>query len=398
MSKRPGEREISIDIFRAVTMLLMIFVNDLWSLKGIPKWLEHASAEEDYMGLADIVFPCFLVIVGMSIPYAIENRIAAGDGKMKMIWHIIIRSISLLVMGVLLVNLDNYSAAGTGLSRQWYQLLMVTGFFLVWNIYPRSKDFKRYFFVGLQMLGILILSILAFKYRGDDGAGGNTIISPQWWGILGLIGWAYGTCAILYVLFRQKPALLAGASVFFLIVNILSNAGWLSEILPAFWGPSLILGDGAFHAFTMIGIMVTLLIKITIKPQKRILLISCIGAGLILIGLYLNNYFVISKIKATPPWIFICSGIAYILYALIFFIADVKGKRHWFDPIKIAGTHTLTCYLLPYIIYSLAVLSGITLPDFLLTGVVGILKSLVFAYLIIYFTGLLSRVHIKLKI
>ena len=74
ISKGTFQRIASIDILRAVTMLLMIFVNDLWTLKGIPLWLEHTQANDDGMGLADSVFPAFLFIVGLSIPYAIAAR------------------------------------------------------------------------------------------------------------------------------------------------------------------------------------------------------------------------------------------------------------------------------------------------------------------------------------
>ena len=56
----------SIDILRALTMVLMIFVNDLWSLKDIPAWLGHVESGVDGIGLADIVFPAFLFIVGLS--------------------------------------------------------------------------------------------------------------------------------------------------------------------------------------------------------------------------------------------------------------------------------------------------------------------------------------------
>ena len=63
------QRNAAIDIFRALTMLLMIFVNDLWSITGSPDWLGHATSEQDFMGLADIVFPCFLFVVGMSMAY-----------------------------------------------------------------------------------------------------------------------------------------------------------------------------------------------------------------------------------------------------------------------------------------------------------------------------------------
>jgi hypothetical protein len=59
---------------------------------------------------------------------------------------------------------------------------------------------------------------------------------------------------------------------------------------------------------------------------------------------------------------------------------------------------TLTCYLVPYFVYALSALSGISLPDTLSTGAVGILKSILFALLIIQLTGLLGRLKIKLKI
>ncbi len=75
------QRLASIDVFRALTMFLMIFVNDLWSLTNIPQWLEHTQAHEDGMGLADVVFPAFLFIVGLSIPFAIGNRWSKGASQ-----------------------------------------------------------------------------------------------------------------------------------------------------------------------------------------------------------------------------------------------------------------------------------------------------------------------------
>ena len=72
---------MTIDILRAVTMLLMIFVNDLWTLTNIPEWLGHTALYEDGMGLADVVFPAFLFIVGLSIPHAIRARFQKGETK-----------------------------------------------------------------------------------------------------------------------------------------------------------------------------------------------------------------------------------------------------------------------------------------------------------------------------
>lgn len=45
-----SKRSIAIDAYRAIVMLLMIFVNDTWTLVGMPKWIGHLPADVD--GLA----------------------------------------------------------------------------------------------------------------------------------------------------------------------------------------------------------------------------------------------------------------------------------------------------------------------------------------------------------
>ena len=40
----------TVDVLRALTMFLIIFVNDILSLTEIPEWLGHTLAEEDGMG------------------------------------------------------------------------------------------------------------------------------------------------------------------------------------------------------------------------------------------------------------------------------------------------------------------------------------------------------------
>ena len=71
-------RVISIDIMRGLTLLLMLFVNDL-NMRVAPAWLGHMPVDHDGMGLADWVFPGFLFIVGMAIPFAISGRMKKGE-------------------------------------------------------------------------------------------------------------------------------------------------------------------------------------------------------------------------------------------------------------------------------------------------------------------------------
>ena len=74
-----NKRIISIDALRGITIFVMIFVNELASVKNVPQWMKHMPADADAMTFVDIVFPSFLFIVGMSIPFAFNVRLIKGD-------------------------------------------------------------------------------------------------------------------------------------------------------------------------------------------------------------------------------------------------------------------------------------------------------------------------------
>ncbi len=137
MNKLPN-RLHSIDVFRAITMLLMIFVNDVSSVKNIPGWIEHVDAGADGLGFADTVFPAFSFIVGLSLPFAIRKRITRGDSFFQTAAYIISRSVALLVMGFFHVNGEEYSPAAT-LPRPVWSILTTLAFFLIWLDYPKGR-------------------------------------------------------------------------------------------------------------------------------------------------------------------------------------------------------------------------------------------------------------------
>ena len=122
-----NKRNLAIDIFRGLTMALMVFVNDLWTVLDAPGWMEHTATKTDGMGLADIVFPMFLFAMGMSIPYALEKRMRGGKPLGETLIHILERTFALLVMGVFLYN----SGRDMVMSEGVYWLVMLLGFGLV---------------------------------------------------------------------------------------------------------------------------------------------------------------------------------------------------------------------------------------------------------------------------
>ncbi len=389
----------SIDVFRALTMLLMIFVNDLWTLEDIPSWLGHAAANEDAMGLADVVFPAFLFIVGLSIPFAINNRLKKGETIGQISFHILLRSAALIIMGVFHVNLEHYNSEMAWMNKYWWEILITIGFFLIWNSYPKREGTMNHLFIGLRITGILLLVFLASIYRGGT-AEEPVWIRTYWWGILGLIGWAYLISAFIYLFARNNLAIIIAGLVFFNLFNVGAFAGWLdflSGVKKYVW----IVGDGSMPAFTMAGVTASVIyIKVKERASATQFLLIMLALAIIMFafGFGTRPFWGISKIRATPAWIGICSGISYLFFGMLYLLIDIRNGRKWFTLIDPAGTSTLTCYLIPYYWYSVMALTGISLPLVLRTGAVGIIKSILFALLIVQITGMFEKIKIRLKI
>lgn len=399
-------RNSAIDILRAMTMTLMVFVNDLWNIT-FPKWMGHAGMTEDYFGLSDVVFPCFLFVVGMSIPYALENSFSKGKSGQQVASHILSRTLALLIMGVFLVNTEGGLSPEVGMNSLVYKLLLVTSFILIWNSYPKTDDNrKKFIYKGLKWLGIALLVFLGIIFLDR---GGN-MLRPKWWGILGLIGWTYLVCAFIYYFVRDKLGILISIWGFFVlwcmlrcnctplghpILNLPSN-----HALYAFAG-AIHIDTGAHCALTMGGIILSVA---DIKSRgwnwkRRALCAAGATTTLIILGLVSNQFWIVNKIQATIPWVFYSSAAAVGMYALISW-AVAEGKEKWFNIIKAAGTATLTCYLVPNIWYCLLELIGVgtTRPEWCNSGILGVLTCLLFSLLCVWTTHLLGKIHIKLKV
>jgi predicted acyltransferase len=388
---KSSQRLLSIDAFRALTMLTMIFVNDVSGVKNIPEWIEHVKAQDDGLGFADTVFPAFLFIVGLSIPFSIGKRISKNETFISIETHILIRSLALIVMGFFHVNLESYSAAAF-LPYPLWELLITIGFFLVWLDYPREMDpRKKYSLIGA---GIVLLGAMAALYKGGPVESPHWM-QPSWWGILGIIGWAYLVTATLYLLVKGRFVPITAILGLFLLINILTHAGLLHFNIP-------LINDASSVSLIMAGAVISSLYTLLDKKGKLATVLPvflALGIAAIVAGLLLRPYTEgISKIRSTPAWVLICTGISILLFTAMIWLVDIQGKINWFRAIRPAGTSTLTCYLIPYLLYSLLALAGFRFPAWLSEGMPGLIRSIAIAFLVVFIVGWMEKKKVRLKI
>ena len=383
-------------MLRGLTMLLMIFVNDLWSVGGVPHFLEHFRFGEDGMGVADIVFPMFLFAMGMSIPYAIESRFSKGYAGESTLGHILSRSFALVLMGVFIVNAEGDFTSTVGYGYALYHLLMVAAFFLIWNQYKKGSKLKTW----LQIIGVTILVFLAFTYRTPKGG----CMSARWWGILGIIGWTYCFCATAYLLLRKQSKHLLLIWFALCVINLLltrmrggfqiiPRQSLLNDLMQA-----LELGGGSFAVMAMGGMLFSLAENRLFgrSASVRAGYATAAAALLAIAATVLHHWWIVSKLGGTLPWCLYVSSISIALYMLLR-VLESYGKTAWFSPIGVSGTATLTVYMMPYILYSINSILGLYQYGSL-SGPLGLLKCVAFSFLCVFLSALIVRLGIRLKV
>jgi predicted acyltransferase len=383
---------------RGLTLIMMLFVNDL-NMNVAPAWLGHRPADFDGMGLADWVFPGFLFIMGMAIPFAFSKRFSSGQSTYEISRHILTRSLSLIVIGVLMLNSGRVNPELTGISKNLWAILMYLGVFLFWNDYP-DKENKFFTITGLKFTGLAIFVFLIFKFKSGQSENNGSLVT-SWWGILGLIGWGYLVSAFIYVLCRDSILKTSLFALFFLVMNMLSDwklLGFLDPLKPVFG----IIIDGNVPFIVLSGLIGGLIIKkISVLDFKKVIPIF-IGLGVLYIisGFILRKWFIISKIQATPSWALICNGISFLIFILLYWIIDAMDKIRWASFLQPAGENSLTTYIVPYILYYLIWSSGIPLLIYKQSHepLIVVAGSIIWALLMVGLTSLLVRLKIKLKI
>jgi predicted acyltransferase len=387
-------RVLAIDAFRGITILVMIFVNTLAGVSGMPPWMGHVAAGVDGMTFPDVVFPAFLFIVGMSIPFAMAQRQSAGDSGWKLWRHVLARAAGLLVFGVFMVNAEaGYNDAAMGMTFHVWSLLFYACAILVRAVYRFENNQLA---LALRLAGVAGLVALALVFRG--GPDGTERLAPQWWGILGLIGWAYLYATIAWRLTRARPLPIALAILACVAWYCVFNANTAQP--SALWRLLGAQSGNAIHtAIALCGVLTTLIFFTDGRPRAepfgKALLFAAVLAAL---AFALRPWFTISKIAATPSWALYSAAICVLLFAAMYWLVDLKQRRGWVAFFRPAAANPLLTYILPFIIFALMETLNLAFPSVLGAGLPGLIWAAAYALIVMALAFGLNRMHIKLQL
>ncbi len=408
-------RVTSIDALRGLVMFMMIFVNDLAGAgKIVPDWMVHFSDRHHKgsgMTFVDLVFPAFLFIVGMSVPFALGARMAKGEPLLRTLGHVAIRNISLLFIGILMVH-ETPDTAALGWSGDWWCVLMYLSAIAAFCSFspPSSASEsrrKRWRIVSLcaRLAGLAGLVWLAFAFRDAKGQRIITLapfsLATEWYGILGLIGWAYLVTCIVFLMFRGNRTAILGCMALLMCVFVADRKGvfesfWLSKIVDI--GETLGSQGAIAVGGLLLGSMLTAADMTSLKARTRFtwwFVAGCAAAAMLL-----NRAYGISKNNATPSWCFWACAITAALWYVLYLISDVRPVKIISQPLALAGQNVLLAYLLSEMLPGLLDALGLgdgyghlarSLPS-------AILRSALCGVLILLVSTSLNRIGFRLKL
>ncbi|MBU0474382.1 MAG: DUF5009 domain-containing protein, partial [Bacteroidetes bacterium] len=315
---KSGQRLASIDAYRGATIAGMIMVINPGSWKYIYPAFRHANWNG--CTLADLVFPFFLFIVGVSITYAFSNSLNKGITKKLLYSKIIKRSIILFIIGLFLNSFPNFDLANIRimgvLQRIALCYLIVSFLFLNSNYYVQ----------------IIVSISLLFIYWALM----EWVPLPE----LGLSAYEKGTNVAAYF----DRLILSGHMGYY--EKIGEPEGFIS-MLPAI-------------STTLFGVLTGHFLKSKKEPLIISSALFITGVLGVFGGMIWAQWLPINKNLWTSSYSVLTAGFALIVFSLFYFFIDVLDYRKWAKPFIVFGMNAITVYVLSIIFARLIVMIKFT--------------------------------------
>lgn len=310
MTDQSNTRLLSLDAFRGFTVAAMLMVNNPGDWGAIYPPVEHA----DWNGctFADLIFPFFLFISGVSITYALGSKKEHREEHAQLIGKILKRSAILFGLGILLA-------------------------FIPYIFQDTVKALQTFRIPGiLQRIALVYFAcaLLFLKTSWKQQLGIFITLLVGYWAIMTLV-----------------PVPEHGAPNLEKETNI---GAWLDRLLltenhlwiySKTWDPEGILGTLPSIATGISGLLTgTMLRNQSIPIGKRILYILVAGFAMLLVGKVYEPTFPINKSLWTSTFVLYTSGFAVMVFAAFYWIIDMKGFKSWSIPLLAYGTNAITAF------------------------------------------------------
>jgi predicted acyltransferase len=296
-------RWLSLDVFRGMTIALMILVNSPGNEQPY-RLLEHSPWNG--CTLADLVFPFFVFIIGVSLVFSLSNSLVNGNSPKQIANKVLRRALIIFACGLLL------------------------------NAIPDHLNFSTLRVFGvLQRIAICYL-IAALLFL-------NTNPLTQLLIVISLLG---GYCLLLTRIpvpgYGIDDLSVAANLPAYVDRKLFSSAHLYGKI----YDPEGMLSTLPAIATTLLGNLTGIWLKNHFSMQIKLYGLLITGPLAIVLGCLWGFWFPINKPLWTSSYVLVTAGIALILLAATIWLLEVKQQRRWARPFEIFGLNAIAAYIL----------------------------------------------------
>lgn len=318
--EKPSQRLISLDVFRGMTIMGMILVNNPGSWSYIYKPLGHAP----WHGWTptDLIFPFFLFIVGVAMSFSLSKRVERGDLKGQLYIKIIRRTVILFAIGIFLSLFPFFRLSEMRIPGV-LQRIALCYFFASAIILHCNKKFQVVWTVFS-----LVFYWLLIKWVPVPGYGAG-VLTPEG-----------NLCRYI------DRLLLAGHT-------------WKGAPVPGF-DPEGLLSTLPAIATTLFGVFTGDWLRTSRQPLEKVCGLFVFGNFALVLGSIMDIWLPINKNLWTSSYTIFMAGMALIFLAMCYWLIDIKGYRRWAKPFIVFGSNAILVFALSGMVARLLIAIKVT--------------------------------------
>ncbi len=291
-------RLASLDAFRGFTIVGMLWVNNLGATSSVPHQFGHA-AWGAFPTFCDMIFPWFLLIVGVALPFAKASRLKRGVSRPRYYLGAFRRMAMLMMLGWL-INSSGAKRISIGLD-----VLQLIG--LAYLTAALFDDFPRRVRIAI-IAGLFLWHWTLLRFIPIPGMGAGVF--------------EHDRNAITYINSHLEPYHIRGFFSTFPTAALVMIGAFVGDMLR---NPDM-------------------------APSRKSLRVAALGAVMIVIGLIWHLDLPMNKTVWTPPYLLFAGGIGCVILALFHQVIDVAGLRRWAFPLVVFGMNAITVYVLSILV------------------------------------------------
>ena len=298
----PRERLLSLDVFRGFTILGMVLVNS--HPVAIHPALGHARWNG--WGFADLIFPFFVFIVGVAIPYSFANRMARGESRQTLFRHIVRRSVLLFVVGVLLNGFPRFDLSTLRVMNVLQRIAICYFFASFIFVYIRMKTKSIVWLCGT----ILVLYYVWMQFVPVPGYGAGVLEPVGNWG------------------------------------NYIDQHIMLGHMQHGNWEGKSLLGSFPALVTMLMGLLTGVYLRTAQPAYEKLTQMFLYGNVCMAAGAIWSLWFPINQNLWTSSLVLFMGGMALVLLAACYYAVDLRKATWWTLPCLIFGVNSLAVWVL----------------------------------------------------